>query len=75
MIQIGDTVEFIGCTVEQQKWGGNDIPHALVVCGKYKVKNVEVHNWHTKIELEGIEGKFNSVCFKFDTDNSNTQGN
>lgn len=23
----------------------------------------EVHNWHTKIELEGINGKFNSVYF------------
>ena len=30
----------------------------------YEIESVEVHNWHTKIKLKVIEGKFNSVCFE-----------
>ncbi len=60
----GDTVKFVGCSEEQQRWGGNDDPTGkLVVGNKYIIKYLEVHTWHTKVILEGIEGKFNSVCF------------
>ena len=30
----------------------------------YTVTGVEVHSQHTKIELKGMVGKFNSVCFE-----------
>jgi hypothetical protein len=35
----------------------------LIVGDTYYVEHVEVHSQHTKIELRGVKGKFNSVCF------------
>lgn len=62
-IKIGDTVEYVGCIKEQVLWGNNDWPPCTV--GKfYTVKGVEVHSQHTKIELKGTVGKFNSICFE-----------
>ena len=49
---------------EQVNWGSNTDPRGLLNTENvYKVINVEVHSWHTKYYLEGIEGKFNSVHF------------
>jgi hypothetical protein len=60
----GDRVTFLGCSKHQIDWGSNDDPNLVLVEGdKYIVSNVEIHSYHTKIELEGIQGKFNSVCF------------
>lgn len=60
---IGDKVKYIGCSSEQIAWGSNDDPHILEVDGVYIVESVEVHSQHTKISLEGVIGRFNSVCF------------
>ena len=56
-------VRFTGSSIEQDRWGSCDDSSNLEVGKYYKVTNVEVHSWHTKIELQGVEGKFNSVCF------------
>lgn len=64
-IRAGDCVEFIGCSEEQIRWGNNDNPNGSLFKGdKYYVEHVYVHSQHTKIELRGVCGKFNSVCFK-----------
>jgi len=56
-------VRFTGSSTEQDHWGSCDDSSNLVIGKYYKVTKVEVHSWHTKIELQGVEGKFNSVCF------------
>jgi hypothetical protein len=64
-IKAGDTVKFLGCSREQIQWGNNDDPNPhLFVGDKYYVEHVHIHSQHTKIELRGIKGKFNSVCFE-----------
>jgi len=64
-IKVGDTVKFLGCSIEQIRWGNNDDPNGLLFIGdRYYVEHVYVHAQHTKIELRGIKGKFNSVCFE-----------
>lgn len=62
MIKVGDNVEYLGCTPEQVRWGNNDWPPCIL--GRiYEVTHVDVHSQHTKIQLKGMVGKFNSVCF------------
>jgi len=65
-IRVGDTVKFIGCTIDQVRWGNNDDPNGKLIVGdKYYVEHVEVHSQHTKIQLRGVlKEKFNSVCFE-----------
>ena len=65
-IRAGDTVKFIGCTIDQVRWGSNDDPNGKLIIGdKYYVEHVEVHSQHTKIQLRGVlKQKFNSVCFE-----------
>lgn len=63
--QVGETVEYIGCSEEQIRWGNNDDPRSFLVVGKeYTIEYVEVHSQHTKIKLQHKIGMFNSVCFK-----------
>lgn len=63
-MKINDIVEFLGCSDDQVKFGGCDNPNNLLeIGGKYTVSDIEVHSWHTKIQLKGYTGKFNSVCF------------
>lgn len=64
MSEVGDNVKFLGCSKEQIQWGNNDDPTGILVIGKtYTISKIEVHSQHTKISLEGIVGRFNSVCF------------
>lgn len=67
-ITVGMLVRFIGATDEQVKWGNNDDPRGVLTIGSiYEVSEVEVHSWHTKIQLVSSvddELKFNSVCFE-----------
>lgn len=57
-------VIYVGASDEQVRWGDNDDPRDLLIEGKeYEVEEKEVHSWHTKLYLVGIEGRFNSVCF------------
>ncbi len=61
----GDIVKFLGCSSDQIQWGSNDDPNRILIVGdKYFVEHVDVHSYHTKIELRGVKGKFNSVCFE-----------
>jgi hypothetical protein len=64
MFKKGDLVRFAGCTKEQIMWGNNDDPNGVLSVGKlYTVSDVDIRSSHTKIYLEGIPGRFNSVCF------------
>lgn len=58
-------VRYTGASDEQVAWGGNDDPRGVLRVGEvYEVEREEVHKWHTKYSLKGIEGRFNSVCFE-----------
>ena len=62
--EAGDKVIFTECTQEQINWGTNDDPNELLTKDKiYVVSDVDIHNSHTKLTLDGIKGRFNSVCF------------
>lgn len=68
-IKAGNHVRFLGCSQEQIKWGNNDDPNPHLFVGDvYYVEHVHIHSQHTKIELRGIKGKFNSVCFEVTND-------
>lgn len=57
---------FNGASPDQVRWGGNDDPTGKLTIGTlYDVVDIEVHSWHTKIQLQGVEGKFNSASFTF----------
>lgn len=61
----GTKVKFMGCSKEQTAWGSCDDPNSVLFIGDtYYVERVDVHTWHTKVELRGVVGKFNSVCFE-----------
>ena len=64
-MKTGQKVKFIESSEEQVNWGGNDDPleAGLNIGDEYIISDVDEHNWHTKIHLEGFEGQFNSVCF------------
>ena len=58
-------VKYVGASDEQISWGSNDDPRDILDEGNiYEVDRKEVHTWHTKYYLKGIEGAFNSVCFE-----------
>ena len=65
-IRVGDEVTFVGGTKEQRNWGGCDPGHHLDEGVTYTVTNVEVKSQHTRIELKGLQGCFNSVLFRVD---------
>jgi hypothetical protein len=65
MFKVGDLVSYLGCSADQIAWGSNDNPNGVLIQGDvYYVEHVNVHSQHTKIELRGVKGKFNSVCFE-----------
>lgn len=64
-IEIGSKVVFRGASEAQVNWGGNNDPNKVCELGaEYEIESVDVHSWHTKVELVGIEGTFNSVSFE-----------
>jgi hypothetical protein len=64
-MRVGNHVKFLGCSKEQIQWGSNDDPNPILFVGNiYYVERVHVHSQHTKIELRGVKGRFNSVCFE-----------
>ena len=71
-----DTVQYIGCSDEQVKWGNNDDPRSFLIVGKeYIIEKVDVHKQHTKIKLYNKMGWFNSVCFQVTNSELNTYSN
>ena len=64
--KIGDRIKFIESSIEQVCWGSNKNPDNILIIGStYEIEDIEVHSWHTKIKLVGIDGLFNSVSFDF----------
>ena len=61
----GTLIVFMGSTIEQVRWGGNDDPKDLLEEGQiYALDHCEIHSYHSKIYLKDFPGKkFNSVCF------------
>ena len=48
----------------QATWADCTDPRPILEEGKeYEVEYVDMHSWHTRIKLVGIEGEFNSTCF------------
>jgi hypothetical protein len=64
--EVGDKVVFTGSTDEQVAWGNNDDPRLFLIPNtvRYIIKDVDIHSQHTKLTLEHINGRFNSVSFK-----------
>jgi len=62
--KVGDKVRFIGATKEQIAWGNCSDPCNLTVGEIYTVENVDIRTSHTKVELVGFTGRFNSVTFE-----------
>lgn len=61
----GERVRYVGASDTQVNWGGCDDPRLLMEDGdEFILEDVEVHSYHTKVRLEGVEGQFNSVCFE-----------
>jgi len=68
-----DIVEYVGCSIEQIRWGNNDDPRSILIVGKeYIVEQVDIHSQHTKVKLRHKSGWFNSVCFKVKYESLNT---
>ena len=63
-IRVGSNVKYLGYTKEQVAWGGNDTPYMLILDRIYEVVDVDEHRQHTKVQLKGIVGRFNSVHFE-----------
>ena len=58
-------IRYTGSTQEQRRWGSYTGNYAALVIGKeYELDHQEVHAWHTKYFLKGVEGSFNSACFE-----------
>ena len=57
--------KYIGADDYQVRWGNHDDPRGVLVEGQeYEIEYIDVHDWHTKVKLVGINGNFNSVCFE-----------
>lgn len=62
-METNDIVVFTGCSPEQQRFGEYSDHSILKISCEYQVTEVEVHSYHTRVKLSGIDGWFNSVCF------------
>lgn len=61
------TATYKGASEEQVQWGNGDDPRETLEIGYiYDIQYRDVHSWHTRIKLVGIQGEFNSVCFEFE---------
>ena len=53
------------CKYKENMWGnGTGDLNNLEIGKEYVLKDFEIHSWHTLVELEGINGKFNSCLFE-----------
>ena len=68
-------IRYLGATLDQACWGGNDDPRYYLTIGTiYTVKRTETHSWHTKIELEEWPGQvFNDASFAYVEEEATTQ--
>jgi len=59
-------VKFIGGSKEQQNFGGCTGDRSSLIFGEiYEVNCREVHNWHTRLKIDGHDGWFNDVMFEY----------
>src|SRR5437870_1590055 len=59
----GHQVMYTGCSDSQV--GGHGDPRGRLIIGHvYTVKNTQVRDWDSAVEIEGIGGSFNTVCFE-----------
>ena len=63
-MKVGDNVRFLGWTKEQVNWGNNDTPYMLFRDRVYTITDVDIHRQHTKVQIKGVVGRFNSVHFQ-----------
>ena len=64
-MKIGDQVRYIGNTSEYLRLGIGDDPIAKLIKGNtYLVESVETSSQYDIIKLIGVDGEFNSLCFK-----------
>lgn len=64
-MKAGDKVVYRGCSEAQARWASCDDPRGVLEVRKvYTVYAAEVHSWHERVWLEGVQGHFNSVCFE-----------
>lgn len=60
----GTQVTYHGTFDEAVRWGNCDDPRKVLKIGKkYTVASTEVHSWHTKVCLVGVEGLFPAGAF------------
>ena len=60
----GDRVVCMGASNDQVAYGSGDDPRTvLALGGEYTIEVSDVYDWHTLVKLEGVQGRFNSVCF------------
>jgi len=60
-------VIYDGASQEQINWGGNNDPRGLLVVGNaYEIEDIDIHSYHTKIKLKGINGWFNDASFIYE---------
>ena len=61
----GDRVKYIGCSEAQYNWGSGKDPRPIfTIDQELRVESVKVYCYETLIKFRGIDGKFNSVCFR-----------
>ena len=49
---------------KQATWAGCDDPRGILTLGHiYTLEYVDIHSYHTKLKLVGVEGLFNSILF------------
>ena len=63
----GDKVKYIGCSELQYNFGSGDDPRTkFTIDQELRVESVKVYSYETLVKFRGIDGKFNSVCFRGD---------
>ena len=68
MFNVGDKVKCVSVDIEFQRFGNSSGDLSNLTIGNfYTVTNVEVQSWHTKIEIDGVIGQFNSELFEKDS--------
>lgn len=61
--EVGDVVTYDNYHPAIVAWGNNDRPYMLILGRQYTITSVEVRSSHTKVQLKGIIGSFNSAHF------------
>ena len=61
--EVGDVVTYDTYHDAIVSWGNNDRPYMLILGRQYTIESVDVRRSHTKVQLKGIIGSFNSAHF------------